>query len=197
MRKWWVLALALGSLLFPATVFAGIIFIPVTDVVYRDLGDTTGGELQITTTGLRGVGTLSCDGAAGCSSEELDGLSFGIRQRLQLVFSGAEGQGFTVAGRSRGGLRFPASAITLPDSARFRADVVGRARCAGVDPESCQTLQVRVRVRGPVVDGESGARIGGLNLIMMGTLTLPEDGIGAPAWTALTAEGTLGLSDNE
>jgi hypothetical protein len=47
----------LGLLLLPATVYAGIVFISVTEVVYRDLGETSGrrsasDQLQVTTVGL-------------------------------------------------------------------------------------------------------------------------------------------------
>ena len=201
MKKRLVFVLVLGLLLVPATIYAGLMLIPITNVVYNDLGDTSGvrsaGEIRITTLDLLGTGALNCGGDAACIATGLDGTFFDIRQDLRLVFSRSEGQGIAVTGRSLAELGLPPAAITLPDSAKFRGEVVGRARCAGVAPRRCQTLEVRMRVRGPVVDAESGIRAGRLNLQMTGTLTLRDGGKWGPAWTTLAANGTLGLLDNQ
>ena len=53
-----------------------------------------------------------------------------------------------------------------------------------------------MRVRGPVVDAESGIRTGGLDLQMTGTLTLRDGGTWGPAWATLAVTGASGQSDN-
>ena len=52
--------------------------------------------------------------------------------------------------------------------------------CAGVAPDPCQTLELRNRVRGPVVDAASGARLGALDFVMTETLTLRDGDTWAP-----------------
>ena len=57
--------------------------------------------------------------------------------------------------------------------------------------------QMRMLVRGPVVDATSALKVGGLRFFITGTLALQDGGVWVPTWTALAAEGALGLSDNE
>ena len=196
MKRFAVTVLALGLLLFPSTVLARIGVIPVVQIVFDALGDTTGRRLSadsvlVTTVGLSGVGIVDCDGNQDCLRTGLNGKSLDILQDLRILI---EFTSAGVTGRTRGEIKFPESNIVLPDTAKFRGAIEGQVNCLGGPGNRCRSAEVDIRVRARMVDPEQQSRVGNLELKLVGTLVSGGGDGTPPGWTSLEGNGRILIS---
>lgn len=126
---------ALLALALATPVQAGIVFIPVTDLLATDPGDTTlrqldAGRYQLKTRGLALTGT-ACNAPGHCAPVD---VAQDLRIAIDFTSAG-------VGGQSQG-------EIALGDTAwYFQGDVDGKAECVPSTQGACATVKVHLRTR--------------------------------------------------
>jgi hypothetical protein len=171
------LGLALAPLAAPLQ--AGVILIPITEVVAADPGNTTirqlaAGRYQLTTRGLKLEG-------ASCDEENCSAVDFAQDLRIVIDFTSAG-----ISGQSRGDIVLPDTTVTF-----FQGPVDGKVRCIAPGPRPCATLELLVRTQARVEE-EDGALAGIMDLEWIGTIQ-PQLG----TWEEITGLGEIVLFDTD
>jgi hypothetical protein len=181
--------LALTLVPLAAPVQAGIIFVPVGNVVSVSPGNSTirqlsGGRYLLRTQGLSLTGTVNCNGDPGCEEAGLGGASVDLAQDLRIVidFTGAG-----IAGQTRGDVLLPPSSTSLPDTVKFQGPIDGKLKCEPNSQRACATATILVRAQAGLTDEADGALAGIMELEWVGAI---QPQIGAVAW-----DGLFGLGD--
>ena len=183
-----LVGLALVQLAAP--VQAGVILIPITEVVATEPGNTTirslpGGRYQLTTRDLNLTGTVSCEGNLKCLAAGLDGTTATITQSLRIVID-LSGDG--ISGQTRG-------EIVLPDTARvFQGSIDGKVRCEPGAASACARAILLVRARVQLTEDLDTPLAGIMDLEWVGTIQPPIEPL---MWQGITGLGELALFDSD
>lgn len=185
--------LVLGMFCVPSTAVARIGVIEILEIVYTDLGNTTGGRLAsgrflVTTTGMSGEGMINCNGQQDCLNAGLDGRSLDILQDLRIILDATEAG---VRGRAEG--RIIAVELDAGRKLQFKGKITGQVACVGRPRQPCNTLEVDLLLRARIIDADQKSLAGVLEFQLTGKLS---DGNGAslpPNWTSLGGSGALGI----
>ena len=183
-----LVGLALVQLAAP--VQAGVILIPITEVVATEPGNTTirslpGGRYQLTTRDLNLTGTVSCEGNLKCLAAGLDGTTTAIMQSLRIIID-LSGDG--ISGQTRG-------EIVLPDTARvFQGSIDGKVRCEPGAASACARAILLVRARVQLTEDLDTPLAGIMDLEWVGTI---QPQIEPLMWQGITGLGELALFDSD
>lgn len=193
MKKWVSFILVCGALLLPSTVLARLGAIPIIQIVYTDLEDTTGGRLSsgkllVETVRMSGGGIVDCGGDQDCLDTGLDGNAIDIRQNLRIVIDVNEAG---VQGRATG--RIIAVELDAGNKLRFKGNIVGEVACVGSPQRPCNTLELDMLLRARLVDTDMNSLAGVLEFELIGILSAGDGDSSPPGWTSLEGNGALAI----
>ncbi len=178
----------LVALLLPSTVFARIAIVPVTQIVYDNLGEVSVEQLspgifKVETIGLSGAGKVECDGNPNCPPR-LNGIMIGFSQQgMQIVIDWRKK---LVEGRARGKIIWPSQDGSSKE-ADFRGQIVGQITQDEIEGSLPLDLNIRARL-------DSGQEWQGIMELELSGILARGDDITPPHWTSLGGTGTIAIS---
>ena len=193
MKKLVSLILVCGIVLLPSMALARIGLVPITQIMYTDLGDTTGGQLSsgkllVKTVRMSGMGVVNCGSHQGCLDSGLDGIVIDIRQKLRIVINFTEG---SVNGSTEG--RIIAVELDAGNKLKFKGKVDGQVACVGSPQKPCSKLALDILLRARIVDTDQKNLAGVLEFKLTGILSAGDGNLLLPIWTSIGGDGTLAL----
>ena len=193
MKKWVSFILVCGVLLLPSTVLARLGAIPIVQIVYTDLGDTTGGRLSsgkllVETVRMSGGGIVDCGGRQECMNTGLDGHAIDNIQKLRIVID-ANDSG--VQGRATG--RIIAVELDAGNKLKFKGRINGEVTCVGGPQRPCTVLELDMLLRARLVDADMNSLAGVLEFELIGILSPGDGDTLPPSWTSLEGNGALAI----
>ena len=174
---------AIFLLLVSSTVFAGIIFVPVSgiwvepesaEVIFNRQGSS--GKVQVETLNLNGAFFEAPGGTGG------EGAILPFLQDLILEIDLESG---IVEGEGRAHLRLMPSSGDLD----FKGEVSGEATCVAYQGNPCDQLLVDFEIIGVMTDPTDPARVGLLSIRWLGSLIIDGD---SAYWASLSATAEFG-----
>ncbi len=188
---------ALHGLLLPSKNFARKIVIPITNIKFNKLGDTTtvqlpSGRIKVATVGLEGQGIFNCNGDPDCEATGLDWQQIDIRLDLQLLLSNDSDDPFKNAkGRARGEV-----GIYLPNG-ESRTLVFTTSRIH-MNPGNIGKSNLKFRMRVSLRDRGGRKQVARLEFVLKGVMAISGTS-GAPVftWNSIVGSGVLALGPEE
>ena len=187
MRPHLVKGIAIALLAFSFKTYAGIIFVPIGNVVVDDPmlatveihGNAGNSSTEVLTTGLNGELTEVC----GATGSEGDSISY--TQQLQFEVDGNSG---AVTGIANGQLRLnhgPGAGLIL----NYEGPVEGTAVCRPFQGYRCGQMVIHLKLNGAISDPGDPSRVGLIRMESLGSLLTARD---SAQWAAYSPNFVLG-----
>ncbi len=189
-----LLLLVLSVFSLPSTALARVGVIEIIQIVYTDLGETTGKQrssarVPVKTKGMIGEGLVDCGDNQVCFDMGLHGtyLDFQHDLRVLIEFTSAG-----VVGGSRGRIIFPEIDVDFR-GLQFGGKIQGHVTCLNGLTNPCTTSEVDIRLRAPLNGPKQRPLVGVMELKLKGILLSGDGASTPPNWSSLTGSGTLVL----